>query len=141
MSARTFEDAFNLLCLDKIGSGVSRDVYTCRLRDDLVVKVETSNDWRSFSNAFEMRFWNDHQYAKDIAKWLAPCRYMSPDGRLMLQQRVRVATADDTLPEKLPSFLTDIKRENFGWFEGRLVCFDYAATIPNPNMRLRKANW
>ncbi|MBG6194786.1 hypothetical protein IWQ52_002300 [Labrenzia sp. EL_159] len=45
------------------------------------------------------------------------------------------------LPDKLPTFLTDIKRENFGLFDGRLVCIDYATTIMDASTRLKKADW
>lgn len=141
MTRRAFEDAFNLLCGDKIGSGISRDVFECRIRPDLVVKVETNENWRTFSNAYEMKFWCDNQYAPKIAKWLAPCEYMSPDGRIMLQKRVRSAHPNDSLPAMIPAFLTDIKRENFGWLGTQLVCVDYATTIDSINTRLRKVVW
>lgn len=141
MSNKAFEDAFNLLCHTKLGSGIHRDVFTCRIRDDLVVKVEIEKDFREFANVDEMRFWCNNQYTPAIARWLAPCEYMSPDGRILLQRRVQPIRDTDKLPEKLPTFLTDIKRENFGWLNGKLVCIDYAFTIANLSTRLRKANW
>ncbi len=140
---QVFEDAFNLLCGKRLGAGIHRDVYACRLRPDLVVKVENSADdeWRNFANVQEHRFWSDHQYASAISTWLAPCEYLSPDGRISLQRRVKPVHSDDKLPEKLPAFLTDLKDENFGWLEGRLVAVDYAFTIPAVSTRLRKAEW
>ena len=42
------------------------------------------------------------------------------------------------LPDKIPSFLTDVKRANFGYYEGRVVCVDYAMTIPNPSTRMKE---
>lgn len=137
----TFEDAFNLLCGEKLGNGIHRTVYRCRLRSDLVVKVE-EQDYRQFANVLEQRFWDDHCHYEPVARWLAPCEFLSPDGRILLQRRVdplpRVGAA---LPDALPAFLTDVKRDNFGILDGRLVCFDYAATIPNPSTRLRKVDW
>ena len=141
MTKRTFEDAFNLLCGEKLGSGIHRVVYECRLRDDLVVKVEISEHWRNFSNVKEHQFWSDQREYEPVRKWLAPCEYLSPDGRISLQRRVRPAAEGDTLPERLPGFITDVKRENFGWLDGNLVLVDYAWTIPNPSIRLRKADW
>ena len=138
---RTFEDAFNLLCGEKIGSGIHRDVFECKLRPDLVVKVETDHDQRNFANVLEHQFWADHQHAPAIIKWLAPLEFLSPDGRISLQRRVKIATNDDTMPDKMPGFLTDIKRCNYGWIGTQLVCVDYAWTIPNPQQRLRKAVW
>lgn len=140
--ARTFEDAFNLLCGEKIGSGIHRDVFECRLRPDLVVKVEIEESWRTFANVMEMKFWCDNEHAKGIGEWLAPCEYMSPDGRILLQRRADpVSRRDTVLPDKLPAFLTDIKPANFGWLAGRLVCVDYALVIDNPSARLKKVEW
>lgn len=137
-----FEDAFNLLCGDKIGSGVHRNVFACRLRPELVVKVEIDGgQWRYFANAQEMKFWSDQQHYPKVADWLAPCDYMSPDGRILLQRRADPIRSTDTLPENIPSFLNDIKRENFGFLNGRLVCVDYAMHVDNPNLRLKKITW
>lgn len=143
MSKRIFQDAFNLLCSDKLGSGVYRDVYACRLDKTLVVKVEIEQEWRSFSNVKEMQFWNENELVTSVAKWLAPCEYLSPDGRILLQKRVQPLTDADKkkLPDKVPSFLTDLKFDNFGMYEGRLVCIDYASVILNASVKLKKADW
>ncbi len=138
-NAATFEDAFNLLCGDKIGEGVHRTVFACRLRDDLVVKVETEPAFRYFANVHEMKFWCD---ADDWAReWLAPCRYMSPDGRILLQDRCDPVPRDFAMPEKMPAFMTDLKRSNFGMMKGELFCVDYAMTIPAYGRRMKKADW
>lgn len=144
LDERIFEDAFNLFCGDLIGSGIHRKVFECKIRDDLVVKVEDNEPkyaWRAFANAYEMRFWEDHQHYKRVADWLAPCEWMSPDGLVLLQKRVSVLPLDYELPPQMPSFLPDIKRENYGLYEGRLVCVDYSGAIANPSVRLRKVNW
>lgn len=140
--ARIHEDAFNLLCGNLLGGGIHRKVFECRLRPDLVVKVEDDgSEWRNFSNVKEYAFWSDHQDYAAVSKWLAPCEYLSPDGRISLQRRVRIAGPTDVMPEKLPGFLTDLKRTNFGWLDGRLVCVDYAWTVPSPKVREVKAEW
>lgn len=136
----TFEEAFNLLCGDKIGEGIHRTVYRCRIRNDLVVKVE-NGDYRYFANVMEQKFWNDHQDYDKVARWLAPCEYLSPDGRILLQKRAEPLRDKDMKPDKLPAFLTDVKPDNFGWLNDRIVCVDYAMTIPAPSVRLRKADW
>ena len=141
MTNPAFEDGFNLLCGEKIGAGGYRDVFNCRIRDDLVVKVEVLKHWREFHNVREMQFWCDHQHSPNIARWLAPCEYMSPDGRILLQRRVQPIRDTDKLPDKLPTFLTDIKRENFGWLDKKLVCVDYGYVITTPSIRMRKATW
>lgn len=138
----THLDAFNLLCGKLIGEGVHRNVFDCRIRDDLVVKVEKIDPmFRYMANYQEMKFWSENQYAEKVKRWLAPCVFLSPDCRILLMKKVNAIRPDERLPDQLPSFLTDIKRENFGWLDGKLVCIDYAMTIDNPNLRLRKASW
>lgn len=134
----TFEDAFNLLCGDKLGEGISRTVYECRLRPELVVKVESGVD-RRFANVFEHAFWQDYRHQPKVAQWLAPCERISPDGRILLQRRADPLARGYELPEKLPTFLTDHKESNFGLIDGRLVCLDYAITVLNPSIVLKKA--
>jgi hypothetical protein len=141
MTKQTFKDAFNLLCGKKLGGGIHREVYECRLRPELVVKVELEEDWRSFANVREMLFWSNNQHYDKVAKWLSPCDYMSPDGRILLQRKVQIASATDTLPSELPSFLTDLKPDNFGWLDGRFVCVDYALSLDNPNIKPKKVKW
>jgi len=136
---RLFEDAFNLLCGDKLGEGYSREVFSCTLRPDLVVKVEAS-ETRRFANIHEMKFWDDNYYRKKISAWLAPCEYLSPDGRLLLQKRCDPIPSSMKMPSKVPSFLADVKRENFGLLGKKIVCFDYAITILNPSTRLKKSH-
>jgi len=139
-NAAVFEDAFNLLCGKLLGEGIHRKVFECRLREDLVVKVEDEQPWRYFANVLEMKFWNDHQHYDKVARWLAPCEYLSPDGRILLQKRA-MPVERKTLPEQVPAFLTDLKAENFGMIGDQLVCVDYAMTLPNPSTRPRKAQW
>ncbi len=135
-----FRDAFNMLCGKEIGSGIHRTVFECKIRPDLVVKVE-NECYREFANVLEMRFWNDQQHYKKIADWLAPCEFLSPDGRILLQKRADPLSENEKLPFLMPSWMTDIKRDNFGRIDGKLVCIDYAYTLPNPNIKLKKANW
>lgn len=138
-----FEDTFNLLCHDLLGQGVHRRVFSCRLRPDLVVKVEDNGDasHRSFANVREFDFWGYWRDYKKVADWLAPCEYLSPDGRIMLQKRADPIPSSFTLPENLPAFLTDHKKENFGIIDGRLVCLDYASVIHTPFTKLKKVYW
>ncbi len=137
--AEIFADAFNLLCGERINYGAHRTVYHCRLDPTCVVKVEQEAVYTQFANVFEMEFWDQHCDYEPVAKWLAPCHYLSPNGQVLIQTKTTPWLGP--LPEKMPSFLTDLKRENFGNLDGRMVCVDYAATIPNPSVRPRKAEW
>lgn len=137
---RTHEDAFDLLCGDLIASGTTRHVFGCRLQTDLVVKVEIIKDWRTFENVKEFNVWQFYSNNEGL-KWLAPCKAISPDGRILLQKRCDPLPTGFELPEKLPYFLNDLKPENFGIYQGRLVCLDYALTYLQASMRMEKAKW
>ncbi len=139
--SKSFEDAFNLLCGDRLGGGIHREVFECRLRPELVVKVERDAEWRYFANQQEMHFWDNQQFYKPVADWLAPCHFLSPDGRILLQERARICSRFEQLPDKIPGFLTDRKPQNFGYIGKRFVCVDYAMTLDNPNIRLSAAKW
>jgi hypothetical protein len=138
-----YRDAMNLLCGNLISDkGQYRTVFECRLNHDWVVKVENemSNGFRSFHNAAELRFWDDNEDYKAVSKWLAPIKFMSPDGWFLIQERCNPLTKSE-LPKQLPAFITDTKISNFGWYKKRIVCVDYALTIPNPSIRMRNVNW
>lgn len=135
-----YKDAFDMLAGKLIGQGSQRKVFECKLRPELVVKIE-DKDYRAFSNVREMMFWSDNQYRETVAKWLAPCEFLSPDGRVLLQKRADPLPRGYKLPEKMPHFLTDFKRENFGLIDGKLVCIDYGLTIDNVKTNLKKADW
>lgn len=139
MTNPAFHDAFNLLCGEKIGSGVYRDVFACRIRPDCVVKVEIQETWRSFCNVLESRFWSDHEHNAAVSKWLAPVVFTSPDGLVTLQRRAEPLTGP--LPPEMPEFLTDLKRANFGILDGRIVCVDYAFQNVRTSTRMRKVQW
>jgi len=136
----TFEDFFNLACGKEIGYGHSRKVFDCNLNPDWVVKVEIEEFHRSFGNVIECSYWDNNKYSDKIAKWLAPCHFLSPDGKILIQSKTQ-PVRDCELPEKLPSFLTDIKKSNFGLLNGNLVCHDYAITIISSNTKLKNVEW
>jgi hypothetical protein len=139
-SEATLQDTFSLLCGRLLGGGIHRSVYECRIRPDLVVKVE-SDELRYFANVHEHKFWADNQHRDSVARWLAPSEYLSPDGRVSLQKRVDPIAPSQELPDALPAFLTDVKRSNFGWLDGRLVCVDYAMAAQSAIARLRRVCW
>lgn len=134
------DDAFDLLCGKLLGEGSHRRVYECRIRPDLVVKVEYEEDFRFFANVIENKFYYDAP--EDVRKWLCPIEFMSPDGRVILQKKVQPILDLALLPEKLPAFLSDIKVENLGWLDGNLVCVDYVyVNLSKPSLRPVKVNW
>jgi len=135
--------AVNVLCGELLGEGISRKVFACKLDPSLVVKVEMpgeSDEYRNFANAYEYRNWHENSDYRPVADWLAPCVSLSPCGLILLQKRVE-PLRDSELPEKVPDFLTDLKKANFGLYEGRVVCCDYSTLITRVSKSLKKADW
>ena len=139
--AAAFEDSFNLLCGDKLGEGVHRTVFACRLLPDCVVKVEKDDLWRWFANVREMDFWSQYRKQPSVAQHLAECKWLSPDGRILIQRRATPLAHDEPLPTHMPFFLSDMKRCNFGRVDNRIVCVDYAITAMRPRVALTKVTW
>ncbi len=112
----------------RIGIGTSRDVFEFNLDKSMVVKVE--NKAGSFSNVTEWQVWREIKGTK-AAKWLAPCAFISQCGSFLIQQKAEDIHDDRRIPKKIPRFLTDVKKENFGIIDGRVVCRDYGNVLYN----------
>lgn len=127
-----YEEAFNLLCGALIGRGEARTVYQCNLLPDCVVKVESGQ--RAFQNLLEFKFWEYAMGQKDASMWLAPVEFMSPDGRILIMKKT-TAISKDQLPKEVPSYLCDLKIDNFGMYydvkkrQSRIVCHDYGLNL------------
>ena len=132
-----------MLCGEKIGEGIHRVVYRCKLRPELVVKVEAEENYRYFANVREMDFWSYHSQYKKVADWVASSRYLSRDGRILLQDKCIPCGEHDEhkMPTKLPAFITDRKYSNFGWLNDKIVVLDYGLVIHNPSLKLTKAEY
>ena len=118
-----YENALGVLCGEKLGFGMDRDVYVCRLDEDYVVKVERDNSSYD-QNIIEYRIWTDLQGKPDLQKYFAPCKYLSGNGKILIQKRTEPIRMSD-IPDKLPMFLNDMKLENYGILDGKFVCHDY----------------
>ena len=148
--AATGRQAFDLLCDERLGYGMSRQVFSCRLAPECVVKVEEAAG--RFQNVIEWETW---QRVKDTpaSRWFAACRWISPNGTLLVMERTR-PPAPAEYPDSLPAFLCDFKRTNYGmakatdrhgkpdqeWF----VCHDYGTHLMFENgmtKRMRKVEW
>ena len=133
-------EAFNLLCDDLIYQGMSRAVWTSLVMEDCVIKVEDRRGY--FQNVIEWETW---QRVKNtpMAKWFAPCRWISPNGSILVMERTSPA-GDVQYPEKMPAFLNDFKRRNYGMLGEALVCHDYGMNLlfeHGTTKRTIKANW
>ena len=119
-------EAFWLLAGDKIGTGMTREVFAAKLHEGCVVKVEDSV--AHFQNVMEWQIWQAVKDVPHAARWFAPCKWISFSGSLLVMERTRPAAPKD-FPKKLPLYLSDTKRQNFGLYEDRLVCHDYGTAL------------
>ena len=127
MSTEVKEDAFNLLCGRLIGSGMTRKVFHCNIRDDVVIKVEAEEVRSHFQNLQEWLVWN-RICGTAFEKWFAPVIEISPNGRVLVMAKTEPLGILE-LPKKMPVFLTDFKPENFGRYKGNVVCHDYGSHL------------
>jgi hypothetical protein len=131
-------DFFYMFAGNVLGAGEFRIVYEHKHRDDLVLKVEPHA--QAFQNIVEWEFWEENKEYKRIARWLAPCEFISPCGIILaMKKTVKPQRAD--YPKKVPYFLTDLKRDNFGMLDGRLVSHDYGLYRVTPTTKRKKAKW
>jgi hypothetical protein len=124
-----------------LGRGASRYVFDCPLMKNSVVKYEIGT--RSFCNQAEWDIWNNLSDHKVLGQWLAPIYHISPCGIILVQAKTTPVPRDQ-MPKMIPRFFTDTKYQNWGWFEGRVVCHDYANNrlySDGSLGRLVKASW
>lgn len=141
----TWRDALTLLAGKKLGSGVSRDVFECAFDPTLVVKSE-DNARSRFQNQREWAVWQAVEQSKVISRWFAPCVAISYAGIWMLQKRTEPVTLKElrkALP-RVPLVFTDLKAQNWGRLDGRIVCHDYGTALTTEHglsHRTKKAEW
>lgn len=149
-NSATWRQAFDLLCDQRIGYGMSRSVFSSKILPDCVIKVEDTAG--RFQNIVKWETW---QRVRDtpFSRWFAACRWISPTGTILVMERTR-PPAPEEYPEKMPAFLCDFKRTNYGISmlpdskSGKpsnvLVCHDYGTHLMFENgmtKRMRKAEW
>lgn len=118
-------DVLQTLLGPLVGRGSCREVRRVSFAPDLVIKIETSQ--QSFQNIIEWETWN---WAKDTkwAKWFAPCVEIAGGGCVLIQKRTE-PLPDDCSILRLPDFFSDLKLNNFGRLNGRVVAHDYGLTL------------
>lgn len=142
-------DLIKMLMGKKLGSGYYRSVYEFNLNPDkYVIKIEPNS---TDSNNNEFLIWNEVSWLTGklswVKDWFAPVLYMSPDAKILIMERTydqhKIRGKNIDIPNEVPSFLSDIKLDNFGWLNGKFVCHDYGFInrfIKYEN-KFRKANW
>lgn len=135
-------DLISMICGKKIGSGSYRSVYDFNMNHRLVVKIEPlSTD----CNITEFMLWDEVRglcgelaWVKD---WFAPIHWCSPNGKVIIMEKTK--QLDKPRPDKVPSFFTDVKSNNFGWIGNRFVCHDYGFIhrFIKYEKKFQKAKW
>lgn len=122
-------DMNDTLLGESIGEGQYRSVYTCKLNPKLVIKVQ--KDPGQSNNIVEFDTWQQLQWVNPrIRDWFMPCNWCSQNGRFLVQPKgkdIPIETGRRKI--KVPEFLTDVKRENFKLYKGKMVIVDYDFTI------------
>ncbi len=131
-------DFLRMIAGDILGAGAFRIVFQHEHRKDLVLKFEPRA--HSFHNIAEWDFWHDNKNRKSVARWLAPCAFISPCGAILAMKKTSKPQLKD-YPKKLPRFLTDLKRKNFGLYKGKLVAHDYGLYRVNVPTDRARADW
>lgn len=136
----TNRELLDFLCGDRLGEGMTREVFRYRPCEDLVLKVEVFPD--HFQNIAEWHTWKAVEETK-LAKWFAPCHAISECGRFLLM-RYAEPLAAIKLPAEVPAFFADLKPANWGSYKGHPVALDYGKHMmleKGMTTRMRKANW
>lgn len=128
----------HMVCGKYIGRGQFREVYENKWSTDSVIKLE--DGYSSFHNIMEWQIWNE---VKDthMAKWFAPCVWISGNGSVLVMMKT---TPAEKYPNRIPSFFTDIKKDNWGSYKGNIVCHDYGYSDIVRNgivSSMKKADW
>lgn len=114
-------DLFGMIAGTSLGAGTHRHIFNHATDPNLIVKIE--NGYQSFSNIHEWEVWNRIKDT-NLAKWFVPCVALSGAGTVLIMKRAKPLTPKQ-VPKKVPAFFTDLKEENWGWYQGRPACLDY----------------
>lgn len=125
-----------------LGDGIGRKVFESNWENGegkWVIKIEDCSPGR-FQNVTE---WNSWSFVKGTkwAKWFAPIEWISSCGSVLIMRKTK---APIVFPEKMPIFLTDFKRDNYGMIDKQIVCHDYGTNVLMSyglSNRMKKADW
>jgi len=134
-------DLLSLCAGELLGRGAGRTVCVFAPDPTLVIKFETES--QSFQNQWEWETWLRVQDTPHVARWFAPCVSISSFGSVMLMKRTEPAP-EKAYPDRIPAFMADLKRPNWGLLKGKLVCHDYGRHLLmeyGTTTRMQKAEW
>lgn len=115
-------ELFHLVAGERIGQGIAREVYVYKMCPTWVIKFELAE--YDFQNITEWLTWTEAPRA--AKRWLAPCHYISGNGKILIQERVTPLVGPK--PKKHPRWMDDMHLDNWGTYKGRPVAVDYGRT-------------
>lgn len=118
-------ELLEFVCGDRLGAGMSREVFRFALDERYVIKFEPIT--HRFQNAAEADIWDSVKHT-ELKRWFAPVHAISGCGRIMLQEYA-MPLAVAQYPERIPAFFTDTKASNWGLIGRQPVCVDYGRTL------------
>lgn len=132
----------DMLCGNLISEGCSRIVYECGYDKSCVVKIHKNVNRLPSDNILEWELWNMIKcMTNDVPKWFAPCVGISENGRILIQKKTKPLTDKQwENTTKIPTFLSDVKRSNFGIYKGHICMHDYAFTLYRLNISNKMRN-
>jgi hypothetical protein len=133
-------DLFALVAGKIVDIGSTREVFRDSRDTNHVLKFETGA--QRFQNVMEWETWQVVKWTPQKF-WFAPCADISPNGSILVMKYCR-DMEDDELPEELPAFFADIKRSNFGIYDGHVVARDYGNSYlidRGLTRKMRKVEW
>lgn len=114
-------------------SGITRIVF---LFGNFVIKIPNftvhhrhflQGCYANWSERTTYKYWKKYNY-KELYQLVCPSYFCSWFGLIQIQKRIRVLDRELTKDE-VYMFRgiagQDIKKENFGYYHGRIVCLDY----------------
>ncbi len=140
-SDTVLRDIAEMQCGDLLGNGVERKVFVYDLDPTKVIKIAVTPYSRQ--NIIEWETWHSLSGTK-YAQFLSPCHRISPSGLVLIQTRIQ-PLPPEMEDVKLPDFLTDFKRSNYGVLKGKVVCCDYGSNLLLNHgafsSKMRKPKW
>lgn len=128
---------------DFVGKGLSRRVYMFAPDKRFVIKVDTED--KRYQNMREVLIWREvEREHHKLMKWFAPVEFCSPRGDFILMRRTKPVSVDDLKRrlKRAPNFFNDLKCQNWGELDGRIVCHDYGiASLALTDSKLTKCRW
>lgn len=119
-----------------IGEGRCRTVYVAA--DDPTKAVKVAKEGHADVNLAEAGVWRDVE-DRDEAAFYAPVTECAEDGSWLVMARTRQPSEGD-FPSRIPGRIGDVKRHNWGWLNGRMVCHDYHVRGGSTG-KLKSARW